>query len=113
MRPSVAELREEQRVKTFYGDSGRVSYSTLLSRMSKLIQLLEPHQRNYHLCLRVDIYWYIEKHKEIELLLSRITHYSSLHLRDYLDELCLTVGRKIEEDEKVAGEFLSGKVQAK
>jgi hypothetical protein len=110
----VAELREGQGIRTFRGDSGRAhSYSELLSRMSRLIEVLEPHQRNYHLCLRVNIYWYIEKHKEIELLLSRLVRQTNPHLRHYLDGLCVTVSRKIEEDERVAVEFLGGNGQAK
>jgi hypothetical protein len=108
----MAQLKEGQEVMTFRRDSGDVcSYSELLSRMWKLIELLEPHQRNYHLCLRVNIYWYIEKHKEVELLLGRLAHHP--HLRHHLDELCLTISRKIEEDEKVAREFLDGKVRLK
>lgn len=77
--------------------------------MWRLVRLLEPHQRNYHLCLRVNIYWYIEKHKEIELLLIRLARQPKTHLRHYLDELCQTIRTKIEEDEKVADEFLAGK----
>lgn len=110
----MAELKEGQEISTFLGDSGVVhSYSELLLRMSRLVELLEPHQRNYHLCLHVNIYWYIEKHKEIELLLSRVSRHSSTDLRDYLEALCLTISRKIEEDERIAGEILDGKDRTK
>lgn len=92
---------------TFNGHSGGVhAYTELLLRMSKLVALLEPHQRNYHLCLRINIYWYIEKHKEIELLLGRLPYQPNGHLRHYLEGLCVTISRRIEEDEKFAGEFL-------
>lgn len=101
----VTQLREkEQRLSKFGRDRG---YAELLLRMARLVELLEPHQRNYHLCVRINIYWYIEKHKEIELLLSRVSHHSNGHLRHYLDTLCGTIRQKIEDDEKFADEFLS------
>nr|PZN57034.1 MAG: hypothetical protein DIU61_02920 [Bacteroidota bacterium] len=81
--------------------------------MTRLVRRLQPHQRNYHLCLRVNIYWYIEKHKEIELLLMRVGRQSNSQLRRYLDDLCQTIGQKIEEDEKVADEFLGGNTTTK
>lgn len=107
-------LQEGQKVSVHQGASREVhNYSELLSRMSKFIARLRPHQRNYHLCLRVNLYWYIEKHKEIELLMGRLATESRPDLREYLDTLCLIVSRKIEEDEKIAGEFLSGEADSK
>lgn len=84
-------------------EMGRVDEDvTLLDRMDKVINALSPHQRNYHVGLRVDIYWYIEKRKEVELLATRLRQNDNEILRRYLDTLCSEISHRLDADERFA-----------
>ncbi|HEY8510449.1 MAG TPA: hypothetical protein VIL31_00730 [Cyclobacteriaceae bacterium] len=109
----MAEIKEGKGNRTVREDAIVHDHSELLSRMWGLVRLLEPHQRNYHLSHRINIYWYIQKHKEIELLLMRLARQPNAQLSQYLHQLCHTISHKIDEDERVAAEFLNGKCTAK
>ncbi|HEY4654282.1 MAG TPA: hypothetical protein VIH22_07195 [Cyclobacteriaceae bacterium] len=81
-------------------------YSILVNRMTKLIDALEPHQRDYHVVLQVDIYWYIQKRKEVEVLVNRLTGSHCDKLEHYLHSICGEITRRIDRDERFANEHL-------
>jgi hypothetical protein len=72
----------------------------LLDRMKKLIEELEMHQRDFFICRNVDMYWYIQKQRELEILIGRVSIAASIPLIGYLDALCVDIQARIDRDEK-------------
>lgn len=76
-------------------------FASLQKRMCSLLERLRPHQRNYHISGRVDMYWYIQKMKELELLLLRLEKDGNAKLREYLKVLYPEIQRRLESDENI------------
>lgn len=86
--------------------------TVLLERMEKLVDALAPYQRDYHAVLQVDIYWYIEKHKELEMLMTRLLQCDNAILKDYLESLCQDIKLRIDADERFARDYTSRRTKA-
>lgn len=80
-------------------------YAALRDRMTRLIDALSPHQRDYHAVLQVDIYWYIQKQKEVEIMANRVLKNDNEILKRYLSTLCDDILQRIDADEHFAREY--------
>lgn len=78
-------------------------YQMLIERMEKLIVTLDVHQGEYRTPTSVDLYWYIQKLQEVELMVDGITNRQRSDLRIPLDELCASIVLRLEKDEEQFG----------
>lgn len=75
-------------------------YQVLIERMEKLIVTLDFQQGEYRTPMSVDLYWYIQKLQEVELMVDGINNRQRSDLRIPLDELCANIMLKLEKDEE-------------
>jgi hypothetical protein len=78
-------------------------YDVLIERMEKLIVTLDIHQGEYRTPTRVDLYWYIQKRQEVELMVDGILNRQRSDLRIPLDELCASITSRLDKDEEQFG----------
>lgn len=74
-------------------------YRVLIERMEKLITRLDTYQGEHHVSMGADLYWYIQKLQEIELLTESVLLRNRVDLKQQLDELCATITFRLEKDE--------------
>ena len=67
--------------------------------MEKLIARLEDFQGEYHVSMGADLYWYIQKLQEVNLLMEGVIFRKRNDLKQRLDELCATISLRLEKDE--------------
>lgn len=75
-------------------------YNVLIKRMEKLIIHLDIRQGELRIPVDVDLYWYIQKLKEVELLVEGVTIRQRDDLRRPLDDLCASILFKLKKDEE-------------
>ena len=75
-------------------------YKVLVERMEKLITRLDIYQGKYHVSMGADLYWYIQKLQEVELLMEGVMLRKRNDLRQRLDELCAAIAFRLEKDEE-------------
>lgn len=105
MRAGIRRNQRENRVMSEGMEAHLDMCAVLLDRMTQLIEALSPHQRDYHAVVQVDIYWYIQKRKEVEILINRLLEKDNEILKRYLFALCDDISRRIDADERVAMEY--------
>ena len=76
-----------------------LQYRLLIGRMEKLIARLEDFQGEYHVSMGADLYWYIQKLQEVNLLMEGVIFRKRNDLKQRLDELCATISLRLEKDE--------------
>ena len=76
-----------------------LQYRLLIGRMEKLIARLEDFQGEHHVSMGADLYWYIQKLQEVELLMDGVIFRNRSDLKQRLDELCATISFRLKKDE--------------
>lgn len=77
----------------------RVFFVNLLQKMIGLVNVLKPHQREFHIAHHIDLYWYIQKIKELEILMLRLEQGENLVLSNYLKHLEQEIQSHLRQDE--------------
>jgi hypothetical protein len=77
-----------------------IQYRLLIERMEKLITRLDSFQGKHRVSMGADLYWYIQKVQEVELLLEGVAFRNREDLRKRLDELCSVITFRLEKDEE-------------
>lgn len=78
-----------------------LQYRVLIERMEKLITCLDNLQGEHRMTMGADLYWYIQKLQEVELLMEGVMFRDRNDLKQRLDELCATVSFRLEKDEYI------------
>lgn len=76
-----------------------LQYRVLIERMEKLITQLDNFQGEHRMPMGADLYWYIQKLQEVELLMDSVIFRNRSDLKQRLDELCATISFRLEKDE--------------
>jgi hypothetical protein len=77
-----------------------VQYRLLIERMEKLIARLDTFQGKHRMSMGADLYWYIQKLQEVELLVEGVAFRNREDLKKRLDELCTQIRFRLEKDEE-------------
>jgi hypothetical protein len=77
-----------------------VQYRLLIERMEKLITRLDTFQGKHRMSMGADLYWYIQKLQEVELLVEGVAFRNREDLKKRLDELCTQICFRLEKDEE-------------
>lgn len=112
MGTDIRRIREKNFIVSDGEEGDRTDRcALLLDRMEHLIDAMSPHQRDYHVVSRIDIYWYIQKLKEVEVLINRLLQNNNEILNRYLSSLCNDIQQRIDIDERFAKEYLNSFVR--
>lgn len=76
--------------------------------MKCILEVLGENHRNSAIIRYVDMYWYIQKHKEVEILTNRLKSAASIPLRNYFVQVCALVSERLEHDERFIDNQIGG-----
>jgi hypothetical protein len=78
--------------------------------MEKLITDLDIRQGEHRMPIGADLYWYIQKLQEIELMIDGVLNRQRNDLKQPLEDLCTIIMFRLEKDEERLGHRRSARM---